>query len=164
MKYYIDVKTDNGRKIKVGINRPELIYGATALITNKRVDEYGVNPATNEKLAFIVRKGSPTRFFVPAHIQKDNNYARKHNLEIRQCVAPYFLGKKEETPNPDYKTEKRHSVVAIIRNTESDTYLCEDAKGRSCKSFIMGGIEDGEAPEKAAIREVVEETGYCDVK
>ena len=55
MKYYFDVNVNNKTKIKVGINRPELIYGATAIITNKKIEGYAINPVTGEELPIFYR-------------------------------------------------------------------------------------------------------------
>lgn len=85
----------------------------------------------------------------------------KLNGKIERVL--YFLGKGNEKPRADYKTEERHSVVAIIKNDQNE-YLCIDAKNqKNCRSFVMGGIEPGETPEQAALREITEETGYCDI-
>ena len=164
MKYKMNVTLSNGEVVKVGVEKPELVYGATALIVEDPIDGYAINPITNEKLEVIVQEGEETRFFIPAHIEEDYIYAKENHLPIKQVVAPYFYGKGEETPREDKETQRRYSVVGIIKHHQEDQYLCEDAKGRNCKSFVMGGIEENETPEDACIREVYEETGYQDVE
>lgn len=163
MKYYFDVNVNNKTKIKVGINRPELIYGATAIITNKKIEGYAINPVTGEELPIFYRNVKDNRFFIPAHNNRDYKYAIKNNLQIKQVILPYFYGKGKEKPNKNIDTQIRYSVVGIIKHYCEDKYLCEDAKGRDCKSFVMGGIENNETPEQACIREVYEETGYKDI-
>ena len=49
MKYYFKVKVNN-EVLDIGINKPELIYGATAIIVNKKIDGYAINPVTKEKM------------------------------------------------------------------------------------------------------------------
>ncbi|MBT4869947.1 MAG: class I tRNA ligase family protein, partial [Candidatus Diapherotrites archaeon] len=41
---------------------------------------------------------------------------------------------------------------------------CLDWKKFKWKSFVIGGVDDGETPEEAVRREVIEETGYSDIK
>lgn len=165
MTYSVLVDLSNGKKIKVFIEKPELIYGATALVSSE-VDSniVGINPITKETLKIINLNEDKNRFFIPSHIQKDYEYAKQNNLELKQVVAPYFYGEALEEPRNDKETQKRYSIVAVIKNSDDDTYLCEDAKGRDCKSFVMGGIEEGETIEEAALREIYEETGYKNVK
>lgn len=161
MKYKVNVELSNGGVLEVGIDRPELLYGATGIITNQDIDGVAFHPITKEKLEFI--RGNETRFFIPSHIKEDYEYACKHNMKLHQVVAPYFYGKEEETPREDKETQTRYSIVGVIKHNKEDMYLCEDAKDRNCKSFVMGGIEDGESPKEACLREVYEETGYEDV-
>ena len=162
MKYYFKVKVNN-EVLDIGINKPELIYGATAIIVNKKIDGYAINPVTKEKMEIFYRKVKVNRFFIPSHNNRDYKYAIKNNLPFKQVVAPYFYGKNEEKPRDDKDTQRRYSVVGIIKHYENDMYLCEDAKGRNCKSFVMGGIENGETPIDACKREAYEETGYSDI-
>lgn len=162
MKYYFKVKVNN-EVLDIGINKPELIYGATAIIVNKKIDSYAINPVTKEKMNVFYRKVKENRFFIPSHNNSDYKYAIKNNLPLKQVVAPYFYGKNEEKPRDDKDTQRRYSVVGIIKHYENDMYLCEDAKGRNCKSFVMGGIENGETPIDACKREAYEETGYSDI-
>lgn len=163
MKYYIKLKTNKDIEIKIGISKPELIYGATAVIVNQKIEGYIINPLTHEKMELIYRKVKENRFFIPAHNNTDYKFAIKNGKELKQVVAPYFYGQAEEKPRPNIKTQIRHSVVSIIKYSSEDKYLCEDAKGRNCKSFVMGGIENNETPIQAAIRETYEETGYKDL-
>ena len=165
MEYSVTIELSNGTKVDVFIEKPELIYGATAIVSKDiKEDLIGINPVTNEELKIINMNEEKNRFFVPSHIQKDYKYAKKNNLKLKQVIAPYFYGKNEEEPRLDKETQERYSVVAVIKNSNDDTYLCEDAKGRNCKSFVMGGIEKSESALEAALREVYEETGYKNVK
>lgn len=165
MDYSILVNLCNGEKVEVFIERPELLYGATAIVSSKFDNTVvGINPLTLEELKIINLNEEKNRFFIPSHIQKDYEYAKKNNLKFKQVIAPYFYGKGEEEPRKDKETQERHSIVAIIKNSDDDTYLCEDAKERNCKSFVMGGIEKGETVLEASLREIYEETGYKNVK
>lgn len=85
-------------------------------------------------------------------------------IDGKTIKSPHFLGTGSAAPRADFPTQERHSVVVIIKNLETDEYLCVDAKTQDCKSFVMGGVEAGETPEQAALREVQEETGYDDIE
>ena len=79
MKYKMNVTLSNDKSVEVEIEKPELVYGATALIVNEQVDGYALNPVTHEKLEIMVQEGGTTRFFIPAHIEKDYVYAKEHH-------------------------------------------------------------------------------------
>ena len=171
----------NGKLIPSTITNEELIYGVTAIaigIKNEYINIssdlgkvegiFAKHPLTNEKIPIIVLDNDilekNSLMLVPAHIQEHFELAKKYNLPYKQVVAPYFEGTGEESLNPNAETKFRVSVIAVIKNEKDNTYLCVDALKRNCKSFVLGGIEEGETPEEAAIREVKEETGYIDIK
>ena len=176
----IKIELTNGKLIPSIITNEELIYGVTAIAVGMKNDYidisrylgkieniYAKHPLTNEILPIIVLNNDilekNSMMLVPAHIQEHFYLAKKFNLPYKQVVAPYFKGAGEESLNPNVETKFRTSVIAVIKNEEDDTYLCVDALKRNCKSFVLGGIEEGEIPEEAAVREVKEETGYTDI-
>lgn len=161
MSKLVKVVFDNKEETNVELNRAELIYGIEGIFYNTD-SKYGYIPSIDKKVPVL--KNDKNRFFIPAHIEEDWNYAKSNNIEIKQVVAPYFFGEGEEAVRKDVETQIRHSVIAIIKHNKEEKYLCVDAKGRNCKSFVLGGIEKGEVPEEAAIREVKEETGYADIR
>lgn len=177
----IEIELSNGEKIPSVIINEELIYGVTAIAIGtknnylKILNSYGKlgnifvkHPLTNEMLPIIVLDNDileeNSMMLIPAHIQEHFELAEKFKLPYKQVVAPYFKGENEEALNPNAETKFRTSVIAVIKNEKDNTYLCVDAQKRVCKSFVLGGIEDGETPEQAAIREIKEETGYVDIK
>ncbi len=175
-----EIKLTNGKTIPSIIINEELIYGVTAIAVGMKNDYidtsshigkienvYAKHPVTNENLPIIVLNSDifekNSMMLVPAHNQEHFELAIKFNLPYKQVVAPYFKGTREESLNPDVETKFRTSVIVVIKNEEDNTYLCVDALKRNCKSFVLGGIEEGETPEEAAVREVKEETGYIDI-
>ena len=177
----IEIELTNGKLIPAIITNEELIYGVTAIAVGMKNDYIDISnnlgkienifakhPLTNENLPIIVlnndRLEKNSMMLVPSHIQEHFELAKNFNLPYKQVVAPYFKGTGEESLNPNVDTKFRTSVIAVIKNEEDNTFLCVDALKRNCKSFVLGGIEKGETPEEAAVREVKEETGYVDIK
>lgn len=176
----IEIELTNGKLIPSIITNEELIFGVTAIAIGMKNDYIDISsnvgriknifakhPLTNEKLPIIVLDNDMleknSMMLVTAHIQEHFELAKNFNLPYKQVVAPYFKGIGEESINPNVETKFRTSVIAVIKNEEDNTYLCVDALKRNCKSFVLGGIEEGETPEEAAVREVKEETGYMDI-
>lgn len=175
-----EIELTNGKLIPSIITNEELIFGVTAIAIGMKNDYidissnvgkleevYAKHPLTNEILPVIVLDNDILKensmMLVPAHIQEHFELAQKFNLPYKQVVAPYFKGTGEESLNPIVETKFRTSIIAVIKNEEDNAYLCVDALKRNCKSFVLGGIEEGETPEEAAVREVKEETGYVDI-
>lgn len=176
----IEIELTNGKLIPSIITNEELIYGITAIAVGMKnnymenTDNEGrlenifaKHPLTNARLPIIVLDNTILEknalLLITAHIKEHFELAKKFDLPYKQVIAPYFKGLGEERLNPNVETKFRTSVIAVIKDEENNTYLCVDALKRNCKSFVLGGIEEGETPEEAAIREVKEETGYVDI-
>lgn len=130
-----------------------------------------INPANGEKVPVWVADyvlasyGTGAVMAVPAHDERDWQFAKKYKLPIREVVAPYFKTTTgQDAVRPDKPTVKRRSVFAIVKHWQDNKYLLLKWHGFGWQSFVIGGIEEGENEEVAARREVVEETGYTDLK
>ena len=154
----------DGSEQIVEIEKPELIYGATALMLERDYKEntYAINPVTKEKIRVI--KGDKNKLIVPLHNRQDYELSLKYDLPRKLAVMPYFTGEGESSIKEDTITVRRHSVIAIIENKQNGRFLCEDIQNGKYRSFVQGGIEEGENIEQAAKREILEETGYKNVK
>ncbi|MCE9586457.1 class I tRNA ligase family protein [Candidatus Uhrbacteria bacterium] len=128
-----------------------------------------VNPANGENISIWISDyvlagyGTGAIMAVPAHDERDFQFASKFELPIKYVVAPVVI----DSTNPHRegkKTVTRPTVHAIIRNPKTDEILCMKWKHRDITTFVIGGMDEGEDPIEAAKREVREETGYTDLK
>lgn len=154
--------TLNDKDIFIPLEEPELMYGIEGVKYSEETDAIEAYIEAIDKKVPVIHSTN-NGFLIPAHNKEDYNYAKENNLKITQVVSPYFYGEGEEKIREDKPTQKRHSVIAVIKHPEKEEYLCLDCKKRNCKSFVLGGIEQGESVADAAIREIKEETGYTDV-
>ncbi|UFX82916.1 leucine--tRNA ligase [Candidatus Absconditicoccus praedator] len=132
---------------------------------------YVINPFNNEKVPLWIgdyvlgNYGTGAVMAVPAHDERDYEFAKKYGLEIRNVVAPYFEPEKDEDfVREDKPTVQRHLVVGVLLNKNKDKVFVLDWEKFNWKSFLVGGKEEGESLEEAVIREVREESGYQNVK
>ncbi|MFH1644097.1 MAG: DUF559 domain-containing protein, partial [bacterium] len=130
-----------------------------------------INPANNEEIPVwiadyvLAQYGTGAVMAVPAHDERDFEFAKKFNLEIKEVIAPFLNIIDGEF---GYKNEKeiveRKCILAIVKHWEKDEYLILESKKHGWKTFVIGGIEENEDIVKAAEREIIEETGFSDLK
>lgn len=132
---------------------------------------YAMNPATNKEIPIwiadyvLIDYGTGAIMAVPAHDERDFEFAKKFDLPIVQVVAPLFTTTTgDDAPRSDKPTVRREMITAIIKHWKEDKVFCLDWEKFGWKSFVLGGIEEGETPEEAAIRETKEESGYQNIK
>lgn len=126
-----------------------------------------INPFTNVELPLfvadyvLVQYGTGAVMAVPAHDERDFEFAKRYKLPIRQSVAPLLIAAGKDAPITSEPRSERKVVIAIIKHWKDDNkFLCLNWEEFGWKSFVMGGIEESESGENAALRETQEETGY----
>ena len=125
---------------------------------------YAINPFNKEKIPIwiadyvLVGYGTGAVMAVPAHDERDYEFAEKFKLPIKSVIEP-VTGQSQE--NPEY----RRSIVAIVRDPKTKELLTINwGEGNGGTIFIGGGIDKDEDPLETARREVTEETGYKNLK
>jgi 8-oxo-dGTP pyrophosphatase MutT (NUDIX family) len=130
---------------------------------------FAINKANNEKIPVFVADyvlgnyGTGAVMAVPAHDQRDFEFAKKYNLPKREVVIPKLIDLK----NPHVKGKEivyREAIIGVLLNPKNNKVLCLKWKKQPWTTFVMGGVEEGENPVDSAIREIREETGYKNIK
>lgn len=133
---------------------------------------YAINPINGKKVPIWIADyvlntyGTGCVMAVPAHDERDYVFAKKYNLPIKQVVAPIYNGVGKDAIRQDKEfTKKRINIDAIIKHPDKDEYIVLDwIAPLNWTSFVIGGVEEGETLEQATKREMIEETGFYDVK
>jgi leucyl-tRNA synthetase len=126
-----------------------------------------MNPANGEKIPLFVADyvlghyGTGAIMAVPAHDERDYEFAKKFDLPIVEVIQPLIVNtKKADSVRESRPFKERNAIVAVIKHWKEDKYLCLQLKVNDWRGFVIGGIEDGEDAVAAAQREITEETGY----
>ncbi|MDR0591291.1 MAG: leucine--tRNA ligase [Candidatus Nomurabacteria bacterium] len=121
---------------------------------------YAINPATGEPIPIWVADyvlatyGEGAIMAVPAHDERDYEFAEKFKLPIKQVIRPLVTGEKNED------AIRRNVISAVVKRPSDGKFLFVKWHKFGWISPVIGGIDPGEAVEEAAVREVFEETGY----
>ncbi len=124
---------------------------------------FAINPATQEKVPVYIADyvlphyGTGAIMAVPAHDERDYQFAKKYNIPIIEVIAP-VTGVVQVNP------EHRKSIVAIIWDRKKDMFLSINwGSALGGNLFVGGGRDEGEDVMTCALREIQEETGYTNL-
>ena len=137
--------------------------------TGEFTGAYAINPVSGEKMPIWIADyvlagyGTGAIMAVPAHDERDFEFAQKFDLPIRQVIAERFVhagnGHRPEAP-----VVPRDVVCIVVKHPSEDKYLINRPHGSDFWAPMMGGMDEGETPEETARRELLEESGYSDIK
>jgi leucyl-tRNA synthetase len=126
---------------------------------------HAINPATGAKIPIwiadyvLASYGTGAIMAVPAHDERDFAFADAFKLPIVQIIAPTVTD-LDHPPREGKEDTSRIVVQCLVKHPTDDTYLTLKWTEHDWHTLITGGVEDGEAIEEAAMREIREETGY----
>lgn len=124
---------------------------------------YATNPVNGEQIPIwiadyvLATYGTGAIMAVPAHDQRDYDFATKFGLPVKEVVQPEF-------GEPHHGAERRQSIVAVVEDPRTGAILTIDWGNLGGRLLVGGGIEEGESAEVAARREIAEETGYTNLE
>lgn len=121
--------------LKNEMERTELNKDKTGVFTGA----YAINPVNGAKLPIYISDyvlasyGTGAIMAVPAHDQRDYEFATKFNIPIIQVL-------EEVTGKPHENETKKNSIVAIVYNKEKEEYLTINWHEKGGRLFIGGTI------------------------
>ena len=130
-----------------------------------------INPFNGEEVPVFIADyvlanyGTGAVMAVPAHDERDAEFAKKYNLPIKAVVEPCFWQTTEPGKiREDKPFIERDAILAIVKHWKEEKYLCLKWKKVAWQTFITGGPEGEQSFEEGAKMEILEETGYRNLK
>ncbi len=147
-------------KEKTTFERTELVKEKTGV---KLEGVTAVNPVNGTDVEVwigdyvMMGYGTGAIMAVPAHDERDYEFAKKYNIPIIQVL-------EEVTGTPHEGEAKKNSIVAVLYDEKENKYLTINWHEKGGRLFIGGTIKEGETPYECALREIKEETGYQNIE
>ena len=129
------------------------------------------NPASGEEIPVYIADyvlagyGTGAIMAVPAHDERDFEFASKYGIEIRQVIVT-CAADSNNPPQEGMEEVVRDTAIVHLRDKSTGKYAVLDWHGslEGITTAIMGGVEEGQTPEEAALAEIAEEAAITNVK
>jgi leucyl-tRNA synthetase len=132
---------------------------------------FAINPVNNEKVPVWVADyvlasyGTGAVMAVPAHDERDLEFAKKYKLPVKKVVEPIVVDIKGDSAIvPGKEFVRRNNVCVVLRNPKDGKYLCTNWKNHHMHGLVTGGLDEGEDIVECAKREILEETGFKNIE
>ncbi|MCI5967079.1 MAG: class I tRNA ligase family protein, partial [Tenericutes bacterium] len=157
MNEVIDYREQTNKKTE--FERTQLVKDKTGI---KLDGLSAINPVNGKEIPIYISDyvmmnyGTGAIMAVPAHDQRDYDFAKKFGIDIIQVL-------EEETGISHSDEAKKKSIVAIVYDEKQDKYLTINWGKNGGRLFVGGTMKENESALDCAIREIQEETGYTDI-
>ena len=147
-------------KKKTEFERTQLVKEKTGV---KLEGLTAINPVSGKELPIYISDyvmmgyGTGAIMAVPAHDERDYEFAKKFRIEIVPVIEQITGEKREDE-------KQKESIVAVLYDPKTEKYLTINWKEKGGRLFVGGTKEPGEDGIRCAIREIQEETGYTDIR
>jgi leucyl-tRNA synthetase len=131
---------------------------------------YAINPVNGQKTPIWIADyvlygyGTGAIMAVPAHDERDYEFASKFNLPIKQVVA-WSEADDHNPPQQGMEEVERETVIVHLKDKSTGKFAIlnwhESLEGIT--TAIMGGIEEGQTPEDAVRAEISEEAALDNI-
>ena len=144
---------------KSEMERTELNKDKTGVFTGA----YAINPVNGKEIPIwisdyvLATYGTGAIMAVPAHDQRDYDFAKEFGLEIIPVIEQVTGEIRENESHKD-------SIVAVIYDEKNDKYLTINWHELGGRLFVGGTRHENESALDCAKREIIEETGYNDIE
>jgi leucyl-tRNA synthetase len=158
-----DCHTEVDDYIKKSLRKSEIERQADKEKSGVFTGSYAINPINDEKIPIWIADyvlggyGTGAIMCVPAHDERDNEFAVKYGLPIVDVIAPNF-----GTVLPD--TTDVTGPVVIGYDPRIKQFMSLINRRNNTRWFASGGLNEGESYEDAALRELQEEAGFAKVE
>lgn len=130
-----------------------------------------INPATKEEIPIFIADyvlasyGTSAIMAVPAHDERDGEFARKFNLPVRQVIEPVLTQTTgSATFRANEPVQENNGVIALVKHWSEDKFIGMRWPKVAWGTLLTGGVDEGMSPEETVLKEVREETGFIHAK